>query len=133
MIVAVGKGVDRAYGKSEVRPKVRKPLSWEMLIAGREAVEQMGATGNLVWKGVALSYLLLCRASEIWAHGNGLVHSEFCLTRGDITFCNGPTRLFGSDRRREDRVEVLFRASKADQKRVGATITRTRVRSNNTE
>ena len=48
MIVAVGKGVDRAYGKSEVRPKVRKPLSWEMLIAGREAVEQMGATGNLV-------------------------------------------------------------------------------------
>ena len=59
--------------------------------------------------------------------------SEFCLTRGDITFCNGLTRLFGSDRKMADRVEVLFRASKADQKRAGATITRTRVRSNNTE
>ena len=48
MIVPVGKGIGRAHGKSEVRPKVRKPLTWEMLIAGREAVEQMGATGNLV-------------------------------------------------------------------------------------
>ena len=46
----------------------------------------MGATGNLVRKGLALSYLLLCRASEIWAHENELVHSEFCLTKGDITF-----------------------------------------------
>ena len=62
-----------------------------------------------------------------------MVHSKFCLTRGDITFCNGPTRLFRPDRNRADRVEVLFRASKADQKRVGTTITRTRVRSNNTE
>ena len=81
MIVPVGKGIGRAHGKSEVRPKVRKPLTWEMLIAGREAVEQMGATGNLDWKGLALSHLLLCRALEIWAYGNGLVNSEFCLTR----------------------------------------------------
>ena len=44
MIVAVGKGIDRAHGKSEARPKVRKPLTSEMLIAGQEAVEQMGAT-----------------------------------------------------------------------------------------
>ena len=71
-----------------------------------------------------MSYLLLCRASEIWAYGNGLVHSELCLTRGDITFCNGPTRLFGPNRKRADIVDVLFRASKADQNRVGATITR---------
>ena len=48
MIVAVGKGIDRAHGKSGVCPKARKPLTWEMLIAGRGAVQQMGATGNLV-------------------------------------------------------------------------------------
>ena len=53
-------------------------------------------------------------------------------SRGDITFCNGPPRLVGSDRKRADKVEVLFRASKADKKRAGATITRTRARSNNT-
>ena len=34
--VAVGKGIDRAHGKTEVRPKVRKPLTWEMLIAGQK-------------------------------------------------------------------------------------------------
>ena len=131
--ISVGKGIDRAHRKSEVSPKVRKPLAWEMLIAGREAVEQVGAAGNLVWKGLALSYLLLCRSSEIWAYGNRLVHSEFCLTRGDVTFCNGPTRFSGPDRKRADRVEVLFRASTADQKRVGATIKRTRVKSNKIE
>ena len=93
----------------------------------------MEGAGYLAWKELALSYLLLCRASEMWAYGNGLVHSELCLTRGDITFCNGPTRLFGPDRKRADRVEVLLRVSKADHNRVGATITRTRVRCNNTK
>ena len=78
MIVAVGKGMVRAHGKSEVCSKVRKRLNWEMLIAGRVAVEQIGATGNHVWKGLALSYLLLRRALEIWAYGNGLVPSEYC-------------------------------------------------------
>ena len=37
----------------------------------------MGAMGNLVWKGLVLvlACLLLCRASEIWAYGSGLVRS----------------------------------------------------------
>ena len=133
MIVAVGKGIDRAHGKTDVRPKVRKPLTWQMLVAGRRAVEESGGPGSLAWMGLALSYLLLCRASEIWAYGNGLVHSEFCLTRGDVAFYDGPNHLVGSDRRRADRVEVSFRASKADQKRVGATITRTRGRGNGSD
>ena len=55
------------------------------------------------------------------------------MTRGDATFCNEPTRLFGPGRKRAGGVEVLFRASKADQKRGGATHARIRVRSNNTE
>ena len=32
MVVAVGKGIDRAHGRSDVRPKVRKPLTWDMLV-----------------------------------------------------------------------------------------------------
>ena len=35
MVTAVGKGIDRAHGKSEVRPKVRQPLSWDLLTKGR--------------------------------------------------------------------------------------------------
>ena len=29
MVVAVGRGIDRAHGKSDVRPKVRKQLTWD--------------------------------------------------------------------------------------------------------
>ena len=32
MVVAVGKGIDIAHGKSDVRPKVRKPFTWDMLV-----------------------------------------------------------------------------------------------------
>ena len=32
MVVATGKGIDRAHGRSDVRPKVRKPLTWDMLV-----------------------------------------------------------------------------------------------------
>ena len=49
LIVAVGKGIDRASGKSEVRPEVRNPLTTcEVLIAGREAIEQTGNGKPLV-------------------------------------------------------------------------------------
>lgn len=54
MVVAVGKGIDRAHAKSEARSTVRKPIMWEILTVGREAVERMGVTGSLLWKGLAL-------------------------------------------------------------------------------
>ena len=34
MVVAVGRGIYRAHGRSDVRPKVRKPLTWDMLVQG---------------------------------------------------------------------------------------------------
>ena len=77
--------------------------------------------------GLALSYHLLCRASEIWAYGNGLVHPDFCLTRRDVFFFRETTRLAWKDRRRADKLEVTFRAGKSDQNRLGAVVPRTRV------
>lgn len=127
MVTAVGKGIDRAHGKSEVRPKVRKPLSWELLTKGRGCVAGGETEGWVVWYGLALSFHLLCRASEIWAFGNGLVHPDFCLTRRDLEFFAGASQLAWDDRRIADRVEVKFRASKSDNKRLGATVTRTSV------
>ena len=42
MVTAVGKGIDRAHGKSEVRPKVRKPLSSShcMVTAVRKGIDR---------------------------------------------------------------------------------------------
>ena len=77
--------------------------------------------------GLALSYHLLCRAIEIWAYGNGLVHPDFCLTRRDVVFFRGTTRLAWKDRRRADKVEVTFRAGKSDQNRLGSVVPRNRV------
>ena len=65
MVTAVGKGIDRAHGKSEVRPKVRKPLSWDLLTKGRRSVAEVETEGWVIWSGLALSFHLLCRASEI--------------------------------------------------------------------
>ena len=120
MVVAVGKGIDRAHGRSDVRPKVRKPLAWDMLVQGWGCFAKRGHECSVVWMGLALSYHLLCRAPKIWAYGNGLVHPDFCLTRRNAMFFRGTTQLACKDRRRADKVEVTFRAGESDQNRLGA-------------
>ena len=95
-----------------------------MLETGTSVVEGMGESGQLIWMRVALSFLLLCRASELWAYETGLVHSDFCSKRGDLSFFLGVERLAWQDRRGADRVEITFRASKAGQKRLGAVVSR---------
>lgn len=68
---------------------------------------------------------LLCRASEIWTFSNVLVHPEFCLTTRDLAFFAGAPQLAWHGRRAADRVEVIFRASESENKRLGAIVTRT--------
>lgn len=52
MIVAVGKGIDKAHGKSRVKPRARKPMTWSMSIEGKEAVFNSGEAGCVVWLGL---------------------------------------------------------------------------------
>ena len=127
MVVAVGKGIDRAHGRSDMRPKVRKPFAWDMLVQGWGIFAKRGHECSVVWMGLALSYHLLCRAPKIWAYGNGLVHPDFCLTRRDVMFFRGTTQLACKGRRRADKVEVTFRAGESDQNRLGAVVPRTGV------
>ena len=107
-VVAVGKGIYRAHGRSDVRPNVRKPLTWDMLVQGWGSFAKRGHEWSVVWMGLALSYRLLCSASDIWAYGNGLVHPNFCLTRRDVVFIGGTTQLAWKDRRQADKVEVML-------------------------
>ena len=65
MVVAVGKGIARAHGRSDVRPKARKPLTWDMLVQSWGILANRGHEWPVSWMGLALSYHLLCRASEI--------------------------------------------------------------------
>ena len=73
--------------------------------------------------GLVLSYFLLCRASELFAYANGLVHPDFCLTRDCLTFFRGGVQVNLEDRARAGSVKVLFVASKTDQNREGCTTT----------
>ena len=77
--------------------------------------------------GLAVSYFLLCRASELWAYANGQLHPEFCLTRNYLTFFYGGVQMAFENRSTATVVHVKFLVSKCDQKRAGCTITRTRL------
>ena len=84
-VTAVGKGIDRAHGKLVVHPKARKPLSWDLLTKGRRSVAEVETEGWVIWSGLMLPFHLLCRASEIRAFGNGLVHPNYILNL--LGFC----------------------------------------------
>ena len=71
------------------RKQVRLPLTWAMLSQGRRVVASMVDGEDVMWLGLAMSYFLLCRASELWAYANGQVHLEFCLTRNCFVFGHG--------------------------------------------
>ena len=79
MVLAVGKGIDRVQGKGDVKPRVRKPLSWDMLWDGKNEVLTADGGGSVMWMGLALAYFLLCRASELFAYDSGMVHPDYCL------------------------------------------------------
>ena len=60
MVLAVGKGIDRAHGKSDVRPRVRMSLTCNMLTEGMDRVMVVGPEESVIWRRLALSFHLLC-------------------------------------------------------------------------
>ena len=126
LLVAAGKGVDRCRGGAGKKAQVRLPLTWTILAPGYQVVSEFKEGGQVMWLGLALTYFLLCRASELFAYENGLVHPEFCLTRDCLKFFRGGVPVDTADRATADSVEVTFVGSKTDQNRNGCTITRRR-------
>ena len=80
-----------------------------------------------MWLGLAVSYIMLCRASELWAYADGKVHPKFCLTRECLTFSREGVQVEFGNRSTATVVQIRFVASKCDEKRSGCTITRTRL------
>ena len=93
MIVAVGKVIDRAHGSTQKKAQVRLALTWALLAQARQVVASMADGGKVMWLGLALSYFLSRRASELWAYANE--HPSFrsaavptrcaSISAGDIT------------------------------------------------
>ena len=128
MIIAMGTGIDRAHGMSTKKKRVRLPLTWEMLAEGRQAVVSMKYGGYVMWLALAVSYFLLCRASELWAYANEQVHLRVLSDTGKRFFVfHGGVQVAFENRPIATAVQVKFLASKCAQKRAGCTITRTRL------
>ena len=125
---------DRGSGKMnrQIRGDVRKnalvrlPLTWSILAHEHLTVTSSQEGGDVMWLGLALSYFL-CRASELFACANGLVHPDSCLTRDCLTFFRGDVQGNIEDRVRADSVKVLLMASKTGQNQEGRTTTRVRM------
>ena len=127
MILAVGKGTDRVRGMSNKKAWVRLPLTRAVLSQGQRAVASIVGGGYVMGLGFAVSYFLLCRASELWAYADGKVHPEFCLTRNSLTFLREGIQVAIENRSAASAVKVHFLASKSDRMGVGCTISRTRL------
>ena len=121
----VGEGIKRKHVEKGTQQRVRRPLTWGMLSYMQDEVGARSAEGRVLWIGLAMSYFLLLRASELFAeNASGRVHDVYGLRRRDVAFFAGKVQLTGKERDRADRMEVHFRGSKGDQARKGAVLTR---------
>ena len=84
-------------------------------------------TGRKVaWIGLALTYPILLRASELFAEGDGSVHAMYCLRGGEAAFYAGERQVEGGSIPEVDMVEVRSRRSKGNQGQKGAVLVRTK-------
>lgn len=128
MIDEVLEETDRARGGSTTFVRGRRPLTWQLLREGRQVVCQSEEEGVVPWVGLALSYVLLCRASDFFAYDNTeLTRLECCLTCRDFSFRLDSLTLSRQNRETVDPVKVAFRVSQTEQTRQRATITQTRL------
>ena len=81
---------------------------------------------RVVWIGLALSYFLMLRASELFVGEMREFHIIYFLRRGDVAFFRNNEQIGEGRRQEADKVEVRFRESKGDQGRKGAVLVRTR-------
>ena len=75
---------------------------------------------------VVCTVLPLTRASQKFGETRSRTHETYCLSRADVVFFRGRIQLRVAELPTADRVEVRFRASKGDQLREGAVISRVR-------
>ena len=72
LIRSVRQGIKRGHVEMGSQQKMRRPLTWGMLTEMQESVQAWGVGGRMLWIGLALTYFLMLRASELFANGKAL-------------------------------------------------------------
>ena len=114
LMKAVREAIKRAHVEEGTQQRMRRPLSWETLKYMKEAAKEWGVGGRVAWIGLALTYLLLLRASELFAEDDGRVHAVYCLRGGVVAFYAGERQVEGGSSPGIGWVVVHFRGSKGD-------------------
>ena len=120
------KGSARSHAVAGSQPRVRRPVSWPMLLAGEYLAQTWGVGGRVLWLALGASFFFLTRAAEMFAETSTRMHEIYGLRRGGVAFFRGGRQLEWGQWPTADRVEVRFRGSKGDQLRKGAVLTRAR-------
>lgn len=121
------KGIERIHVQVGTPRRVRGPVSWETLLQGQHLIPSWGQGGRVLWLCLALSYLLMTRAEEMFASMAGEVHPVHCLCREDVTFMNAEqVALQPLYWHKATMVRVRFRGHKGDQGERGSHIVRVR-------
>lgn len=118
-------GIRRAHVEICNHPKLRRPLTWEVVKGLEGCAVVWGVGERVVWMGLALSFLLLLWASELFADDRGDVHAVYCLRRGGVAFSRGDHQVYGNRVGEANKVEMRFRGLKEDQGRKGTLLGRT--------
>ena len=114
-----------ADGGNVAGKRQRLPLTYEMLQRGKLSVPRTHKA-QVCWLGLALSYFLLARASELWAYDDGGIHSDFCLLRSDLRWLDEMgAELCWMLRHLAVAVEITFRGQQGRPAAPGAMIVKT--------
>ena len=125
-IKAVKEGIQRAHVEGGTQQRVRRALSWEVFKGMEGVAKEWGVGERVASIGLALTYLLLLRASKLLAEDDGRVHTVNGLRGINVAFYEGERQVEEGSSPAVDTVEVRFRGSKGDQSRRGAVLVRTR-------
>ena len=97
-----------------------------MLKEMEEAAKEWGVGGRVAWIGLALSYLLLPRVSELFAEDDGRVRTVYCLRGEDVAFYTGERKVEGGERPGDRHGGVTFQRIKRLSRSKKAVLVRTR-------
>ena len=126
LLERVFSGISRAHAVAGTEKRVRRPVSWEMLLDGETLIPSWGSGGRILWLCLALGYFLMTRSDELFATDAGVAHQVHCMTRGDVAFYSGGEQLPFLRWREARTVEIRFRGHKGDQLQAGNVLVRTR-------
>ena len=93
LLERVFSGISRAHAVAGTKLRVRRQVSWDILLKGETLVSSWGRGGRVLWLCLALGYFLMTRSDEVFAMDTGVVHQVHCLTRGDVAFYSGRQQL----------------------------------------